>query len=116
MGEACAPDVKAGDLALLLARARMTGHAVAGVALDWFKCYDRLPLGVFRQVALAAGLPWRIWAPVLHAYALPRCVRADRMANSPEVPTHGLTPGCLEVTDWLAMLALCWKALVGPQQ
>ena len=42
-GEACGPDVKAGELALRLAAARLLGGEVGGLALDWSKCYDRLP-------------------------------------------------------------------------
>ena len=53
-----------------------------------------------------------MWAPMLFAYALPRCVKADGSASSPEPPTHGLAPGCPGATDWLAMLALCWTAPV----
>ena len=56
-GDACGPDVKAGDLALRLAAARLLGDHIGGLALDWSKCYDRLPLHLLQQVAEAAGQP-----------------------------------------------------------
>ena len=111
-GEACGPEVKAGELALHMAGARLLGGAMGGLALDWSKCYDRLPLSVLQDLAIAAGLPRGIWSPMLQAYALPRLVRADGVAGPTKRPTCGLAPGCPGATDWLALLVHLWKTKI----
>ena len=97
---------------MLLSKARITGEHITGLALDWSKCYDRLPLGILTQVAAAAGVPEAISRPMFHAYGLPRLVKSEGAASVPEQPTHGLAPGCPAATDWLALLVFCWKAKV----
>ena len=49
---------------------------------------------------------------MLHAYALPRRVRADGVVGKLLEPSHGLAPGCPATTFWLALAVLCWKAPV----
>ena len=88
---------------------------LAGVAYDWSKCYDRLPLRLLREVAEAAGVPARLVEPMLHAYGLPRRVICEGLAGEVRVPTHGLTPGCPAATDWLALLMTPWLKTVRGQ-
>ena len=110
-GEACGPDVKAGELGVRLASARLSGDIVSGLALDWSECYDRLPLAVLETLAQAAKLPPALWRPMLAAYALPRRVRADEVAGPECDPVCGLAPGCPAATDWLALLVFCsWSS------
>lgn len=33
------------------------GKCIAGVAVDWSRCNDRVPLAILREVALRASLP-----------------------------------------------------------
>ena len=82
---------------------------MSGLAFDWSKCYDRLPLAVLETLARAANLPQALWRPMLAAYALPRRVRAGGVAGPECDPSCGLAPGCPAATDWLALLVFCWK-------
>ena len=79
------------------------GQAVAGLTVDWSKCYDRLPLAALEAAAVAAGLPAALWRPMLAAYRLPRLVRADGLGGPSQSPLCGLAPGCPAATDWLAL-------------
>eukprot|EP00972_Heterocapsa_arctica_P068557 10130188-Heterocapsa_arctica.AAC.1 len=47
-GAGCAADWQAYELALLIAEARAKEEGLAGLATDWSKCYDRLPLDILR--------------------------------------------------------------------
>eukprot|EP00972_Heterocapsa_arctica_P077605 11445275-Heterocapsa_arctica.AAC.1 len=47
-GSGCAADWQAYELVLILAEARAKGQPLAGLATDWSKCYDRLPLDILR--------------------------------------------------------------------
>ena len=111
-GEACGPDVRAGELALRLAAARLLGGVVGGLALNWSKCYDRLPLTALADIAKAARMPQELRGPMLHAYGMPRMVRADGVASAAHKPSCGLAPGCPGATDWLALLVHLWKARI----
>ena len=112
IGEANGPDVKAGELAVTLASARHCGGTLAGLSLDWSKCYDLLRLALLDQVAEAAGIPACIARPTHAAYALPRRVVADGLAGRTRMPINGLAPGCPAATDWLSMVVYCWKQAV----
>ena len=93
-GSGSGADVKAGDLALLLEEARAAGLPVSGLAVDWSKCYDRLPLAALADVAEAAGVPHEIAAPMLAAYGWPRRIKVDDLASEEITPSCGLAPGC----------------------
>ena len=103
------------SLALEILVAQAEEERLAGVAYDWSKCYDRLPLRLLREVAEAAGVPARLVEPMLHAYGLPRRVICEGLAGEVRVPTHGLTPGCPAATDWLALLMTPWLKTVRGQ-
>ena len=107
-GPAASAAAQAADLALILQQARTAGWQVDGLAVDWSKCYDRLPLSVLRAVADAAGIPPGIATPMLAAYSFPRRLIADGLAGELYSPTCGLTPGCPAATHWLALLMFCW--------
>ena len=47
-GPGCAADWQAYDLAMDLAVARAEEVGIAGLAVDWSKCYDRLRLSVLK--------------------------------------------------------------------
>ena len=107
-GPAASAATQAADLALLLQQARTTGWQIDGLAVDWSKCYDRLPLPVLSALAEAAGIPPAVASPMLAAYGFPRRLVADSMAGALHSPSCGLTPGCPAATHWLALLMFCW--------
>lgn len=74
---------------------------VAGLAVDWPKCYDRGPLATVEAVAGAARMRPAVWRPVLAASAMPRRVRVDGLAGPLREPLRGLAPGCPAATPWL---------------
>ena len=91
--------------------AALATHAhldLAGVAYDWSKCYDRLPLSLLRELAGKVGMPDALVEPMLSAYSAPRRVLFSGLASAEVEPTCGLTPGCPATTDWLALLMLPW--------
>lgn len=52
---------------------------IAGLAVDWSKCYDRVPLATGEAVARAACVHSAVWRSMLAAYATPR---QDRCGGS----------------------------------
>ena len=103
-------DEQAGLLGLHKACAR--GGRVAGLTVDWSKCYDRLPLAALEEAVRAARIPPAVWRPMLAAYRLPRLVRADGLGAPARSPSCGLAPGCPAATDWLALVMHCWTARI----
>lgn len=83
-----------------------------GLALDFSKCYDRVPLEVLREVAQRAGVPRRVAEPMIACYVHERRVRADGLAGPAQEPVRGLVPGCPAETHWLALVAHCWAGPV----
>ena len=88
-GPGRAADAQAYEAALVFELARSRGDQLAGVALDWSKCYDRLPLALLEEFAAKAGMPWALVGPMLAAYRQPRRSTAwpgssgPRSADSP---------------------------------
>ena len=107
-----ATDAMAYATAADIAEARSEGEPLAGLALDWSRCYDRLPLGLLRDVASAAGLPEAMVGLMLAAYANPRLASVNGVARGSKVPSHGLALGCPAATDWLALVTRRWSANV----
>ena len=103
-----AADSQAYELGLILAEAKAQEKVLAGLATDWSKCYDRLPLGVLGEVAEASGISPRVSGPMLAAYANPRRVCVDGLLGKGASPTCGLAPGCPAATDWLALVMYPW--------
>lgn len=90
--------------------AHLVEEPLVGPALDFPKCYDRLPFAVLWLVAARAGVPAAVVGPMLPCYGGPRRVRADGLAGPAEESTRGLAPGCPAAPQWLALVALCWRA------
>lgn len=63
-GAASAADSLAGLLGLDTDLAHADGEPLVGLALDFSRCYDRLPLEVLREVARRAGVPDAVPAPM----------------------------------------------------
>lgn len=85
------------------------GDTVAGVGVDWSKCYGHIPLSLLRKIAELAGLLGAVWRPMVAAYTFPRQVKSDGLAGEPGAPSRGLAPGCPAATDWMALLMYCWR-------
>ena len=98
----------AADLALAFTDARASASSLDGLAVDWSKCYDHLPLDALRAVARCANVPRAIAGPMMAAYAHPRRIVADGQTGHLLKPSSGLPPGCPAATHWLAVLMHCW--------
>ena len=107
-GPGRAADAQAYEAALVFELARSRGDQLAGVALDWSKCYDRLPLVLLEEFAAKAGMPRALVGPMLAAYRQPRRLAVDGMAGVLRAPVCGLAPGCPAATDWLALVMSPW--------
>ena len=97
-------DTQAYELSLRLALARLSGVTVSGLAIDWSKCYDRLPLSVLQDLSIHLGLPERLWRPMVNMYSRPRAVLLQGGIGQALAPTHGLPPGCPCAVDWLTLV------------
>ena len=78
VGSRAAADYRAALLAIELAVAPSAGETVAGLAVDWSKCYDHVPLHVLQEIAERAGTTRATvssWMPRLEARGLVRYVR-----------------------------------------
>ena len=64
-----------------------------GIAVDWSKCYDHLPLLVLEELALAAGVPRRAYGPMLSAYFHPWHIVVDGQAAIACILTPGVWRG-----------------------
>ena len=97
-------DTQAYELSLRLAVDSLSGVTVAGLAIDWSKCYDRLPLHVLRYLSLHLGLPDGLWKPMLDMYARPRAILIQGGIGQSLTPSHGLPPGCPCAVHWLTLV------------
>ena len=107
-GPGRAADAQAYEAALEFELARAKGEPVAGLALDWSKCYDRLPLALVGRFGRIVGVPERLLRPMLAAYGQPRRVLVDGMVGKPRRPVCGLAPGCPAATHWVALVMAPW--------
>ena len=99
----------ANDLAFIMQRARAFGAHFDGVALDWSKCYDRMPLPLVEEALRAAGVPSELVRPLVDMYKAPRRVLADGRAGEERVPTHCIPAGCPMATMVLALFTYAWR-------
>ena len=84
-----------------LAEARAEEVGVAGLAVDWSKCYDRLRLSVLRRIAVEAGIPDAIAGPMLAAYGQARRILCEGLTGQLRKPECGLAPAArLPLTGW----------------
>ena len=81
-------DTQAYELSLRLALARLSGVTVSGLAIDWSKCYDSLPLRVLQDLSNHLGLPDRLWRPMLDMYSRPRVVLLQGGIGQALAPTQ----------------------------
>lgn len=71
----------------------MADDEVVGLAMDWSKCYRRVPFDNTEANARVALIHFAVWRPMLAAYRLPRCMKANVLAGPAQVPVQGLAPG-----------------------
>ena len=108
-GMAASAEVQAADLALILQRARAGGLHVDGLALDWSKCYDHMPLGVVGDALRACGLASSFVSLITDMYSAPRRIVADGLCGHRRVPTHCIPPGCPAATMILSVFTYGWR-------
>ena len=85
-----AADAQAYELPVEAAMATHFKRPLAGVAYDWSKCYDRMPLVLLEELADKIGMPAALKGPMLAAYAAPRRVLFMGLASEEVRPTCGL--------------------------
>ena len=95
-------------LGLELEEARAFEDSLAGVAVDWSKCYDHLALHYVEDNLMAAGVPAWFSGPLLSMYRAPRHIKVDGAIGVPRTPLRCIPPGCPAAVDILAMLTLPW--------
>ena len=95
-------------LALNFEQAATLDDQVVAVALDFSKAYDRMPLGLLRELARAVDMPPWIVGPALDMYSATRRLKMDEAIGPGVKPTHGLIPGCNLATEWMALATWGW--------
>ena len=107
-------DSQAYELSMRLALARLSGVKISGLAIDWSKCYDRLPLHVLQELCEHMQIPPGLWKPMLDMYSRPRAILLQGGIGQAIVPTHGLPPGCPCAVDWLTLvMCMLTRATIG---
>ena len=66
---------------------------MAGLAVDWSKCYDNLLLDILTLVAERAGIPPALSKPMIAAYRQPRAVLLQGAVGTEKRPDAGLPKG-----------------------
>ena len=95
-------------LGLELEEARAFEDSLAGVAVDWSKCYDHLGLQYAQDTLQAAGVPAWVSGPLLSMYRAPRHIKVEGAIGAPQAPVRCIPPGCPAAVDILALLTLPW--------
>ena len=81
-------------LSLMLEESVATGEPVAGLALDWSKCYDQFGHNQLQEILVAAEFPPALGAPMMAMYCSPRRLRLDGALGQWGIPCRGIPPGC----------------------
>ena len=106
-------DGQAWELTWTVAWAAATGRHVAGLAVDFRKCYDGVRLPLLERALATAGWPPGLCRPLLAAYAAPRRLRVAGALGEPWLPASGVPAGCPLAVAVLAVLTWPWAVRVG---
>jgi hypothetical protein len=85
-----------------------SGAGVAGVAVDFSKCYDGCRLALVSRALARAGVPPAISRPLLAAYGFTRRLRVGDAWGGDCTPTSGIPAGCPLAVSVLAVLTAPW--------
>ena len=88
-------------LGMELEEARAFEDNLAGVAVDWSKCYDHLGLDYVQDTLLAAGVSGWVSGPLLAMYRAPRHIKVDGAIGAARTPVRCIPPGCPAAVDIL---------------
>ncbi|KAJ9457140.1 Retrovirus-related Pol polyprotein from type-2 retrotransposable element R2DM, partial [Diplonema papillatum] len=102
------------DIALSIEESLINGTPLHGIALDFAKCFDRVPQGLVLDLVEALGLHERVLAPLRHVYKyLRRRFRYPLGVGDEFKVTNGILQGCpISVVLINALLSVLSKALV----
>ncbi|KAJ9439363.1 Retrovirus-related Pol polyprotein from type-2 retrotransposable element R2DM [Diplonema papillatum] len=102
------------DIALSIEESLTNGTPLCGVALDFAKCFDRVPQALVLDLMEALGLHERVLAPLRHIYKhLRRRFRYPLGVGEMFTVTNGILQGCpISVVLINALLSVLSKALV----
>ena len=100
-------------LALKIEHALLFGEDLSGIALDYSKCFDRVPIDIVFKLARCIGMPWQILTPLRSMYAnlKRRFVFAGAIGKS-FVSTNGILQGCPLSIIMLNLLVNVWVKAV----
>ncbi|KAJ9451045.1 Retrovirus-related Pol polyprotein from type-2 retrotransposable element R2DM [Diplonema papillatum] len=102
------------DIALSIEESLINGTPLHGIALDFAKCFDRVPQGLVLDLVEALGLHERVLAPLRHVYKyLRRRFKYPLGVGDEFKVTNGILQGCpISVVLINALLSVLSKALV----
>ena len=100
-------------LALKIEHALLFGEDLSGIALDYSKCFDRVPIDIVFKLARCIGMPWQILTPLRSMYAnLKRRFAFAGAIGEPFVATNGILQGCPLSIIMLNLLVNVWVKAV----
>ncbi|KAJ9450340.1 Retrovirus-related Pol polyprotein from type-2 retrotransposable element R2DM [Diplonema papillatum] len=102
------------DIALSIEESLINGTPLHGIALDFAKCFDRVPQDLVLDLVEALGLHERVLAPLRHVYKyLRRRFKYPLGVGDEFKVTNGILQGCpISVVLINALLSVLSKALV----
>jgi len=101
------------EQALHVEEALLKSGSLFGLSLDYGKCFDRIPVHIVMELAIAAGMPQRLVKPLRSLYArLTRRFRVGRGIGQEFKSTNGIIQGCPLSVILLNLLVNVWARAV----
>ena len=100
-------------LALKVEHALLIGEDLSGIALEYSKCFDRIPIDIVFKLAQRLGMPDLITTPLRSMYS---CLRRRFVfagaVGQPFVATNGILQGCPLSIMMLNLLVNIWARAI----
>ena len=104
------------EMALRVEDALLSGTELAGILLDYAKCFDRLPHGIMLRLASESGAPDRLMAPIRSMYShLRRRFKFCGGVGEVFQATNGILQGCPLSVVLLNLLVSVWARAVSAE-
>ena len=96
-------------LAVQVERALLEGSDLAGVSLDYSKCFDRIPITIVLRLAERIGMDARLLKAIKGMFdQLQRRFRVNGAVGKPFTSTNGILQGCPLSVIFLNLLICVW--------
>ena len=96
-------------LAVQVERALLEGSDLAGVSLDYSKCFDRIPITIVLRLAERIGMDARLLKAIKGMFdQLQRRFRVNGAVGKPFTSTNGILQGCPLSVIFLNLLVCVW--------